>query len=428
MTLKLSNDGAKHIDLSSAIGITESKSMSAIYISAAKYVDATNGNDSWAGTFIAPWQTIEKARVSSLAGDTIFFRSGTYVHAGEYEFIWKNYRTLEAFPDEIAIIDGPPYLRGIGDQVIGMQITKADIVPRNVQAPNPNSIYLNGGANKIIDLILHDCKMGAFNHSDYGNDVIYDGCIIYDNGYILADRGHGHGIYCQNGFSAPLIVRNCIIFDNFGLGIHAYGEALQKMDNIQLIDNICFKAGSLSYPTFGPYANILLGGSVTTSAVNNPVWHGNMTYGGSTNRLGYDSPDVVNGLLEDNYLPEGVTIVGSDTTLINNVLAPEATNRVFAIWVSNTYDRYHVAIYNWEHLNSVVIPAATISTHLSVGDHYSLTNVQDLFVDIATGIVAGDGTVTVDMQASSHTVSTPAGWVAPAKTFPEFGCFILKKI
>jgi hypothetical protein len=39
----------------------------------------------------------------------------------------------------------------------------------------------------------------------------------------------------------------------------------------------------------------------------------------------------------------------------------------------------------------------------------------------------GHGTITVDMRAISHTVSTPYYWTAPATTFPEFGAFVLEK-
>jgi hypothetical protein len=45
---------------------------------AATYYVAPGGNDSAAGSIEAPWQTIAKAQASVVAGDTAYFRGGTY--------------------------------------------------------------------------------------------------------------------------------------------------------------------------------------------------------------------------------------------------------------------------------------------------------------------------------------------------------------
>ncbi|WP_433364503.1 right-handed parallel beta-helix repeat-containing protein [Actinoplanes sp. CA-142083] len=49
------------------------------YAAAAYYV-APNGNDSAAGTQAAPWATIAKAQSVAKAGDTVYFRGGTYAY------------------------------------------------------------------------------------------------------------------------------------------------------------------------------------------------------------------------------------------------------------------------------------------------------------------------------------------------------------
>jgi hypothetical protein len=53
-------------------------------------------------------------------------------------------------------------------------------------------------------------------------------------------------------------------------------------------------------------------------------------------------------------------------------------------------------------------------------------NVQDYFTDIQTLTITA-GVITVNMQAANRTVATPVLWTAPAKTFPQFGAFILVK-
>ena len=42
------------------------------------YVDGTNGNDNYPGTFTNPWRTINKANSTLQAGDTVYIRGGTY--------------------------------------------------------------------------------------------------------------------------------------------------------------------------------------------------------------------------------------------------------------------------------------------------------------------------------------------------------------
>src|SRR5687767_10465530 len=44
------------------------------------YYVAPNGNDSAAGTQAAPWASIARARAVATAGDTVYFRGGTYAY------------------------------------------------------------------------------------------------------------------------------------------------------------------------------------------------------------------------------------------------------------------------------------------------------------------------------------------------------------
>jgi len=45
---------------------------------AATYYVAPTGSDSAAGSQTAPWATIAKAQSMAAAGDTVYFRAGTY--------------------------------------------------------------------------------------------------------------------------------------------------------------------------------------------------------------------------------------------------------------------------------------------------------------------------------------------------------------
>lgn len=350
-----------------------------------------------------------------LNGDTLNLLGWTYL--GDYNYIGPQI-TITRYLAQRAIIDGSIAIGSDSTELKELEITCSSFTDREQESPSPSSRI-----NSIValtDLIIHDCNQGVYIPDEAGGGII-DGCIIFHNGYIGLDRGHGHGIYAQNAGDNPLVIKNCILFDGFGYNLHAYGEGVQKLDNIQFIDNISFKAMSLCAPTFDARPNLLLGGYGETNIVNKPVWHGNMTYGGAKNALGYQSAAIVNGLVEDNYLPEGITISDPDNvTLSGNVLAPEETNRVFVIPVRG---RAHVAIYNWEGLDSV---AVDVSGVFDVAATVTVTNVQDLFVDIVELVVSEAGTITIDMRAISHTVATPQGWTTPATTFPTFGCFVVE--
>ena len=73
------------------------------------YYVSPGGNDMNPGTITLPWQTIQKAADSLLAGDTVYIRSGTYhervipQHSGSDV---DHPITYAAYPGEIATIDG----------------------------------------------------------------------------------------------------------------------------------------------------------------------------------------------------------------------------------------------------------------------------------------------------------------------------------
>ena len=73
-------------------------------------------------------------------------------------------------------------------------------------------------------MVLHDCAQGL-GFWIYSPDSEAHGNLIFYNGWQGrgTDRGHGHGIYIQNRDGAKLLSDN-IIFDQFGLGIQAYGS------------------------------------------------------------------------------------------------------------------------------------------------------------------------------------------------------------
>jgi hypothetical protein len=72
------------------------------------YYVAPTGNDANPGTLSRPWQTIQKAASTLVAGDTVYIRAGTYHErvAPQHSGSEGNFITYAAYPGETATIDG----------------------------------------------------------------------------------------------------------------------------------------------------------------------------------------------------------------------------------------------------------------------------------------------------------------------------------
>ena len=119
-----------------------------------------------------------------------------------------------------------------------------------------DGINVIGAEVKLINLIVHDNLDGLFLSQGAANTQVY-GCIIYNNGHVASDRPHGHGLYIQNDTGRKTI-SNVISFNNFGLGMKAYGASLGRANGIYFDSVISFNNGSPGYfpgnPTSFPNA------------------------------------------------------------------------------------------------------------------------------------------------------------------------------
>lgn len=357
------------------------------------------------------------------AGARVWLRGGTY--SGDYVSSISGTAeapiTFRAYPGEIAIIDGG--LRIIGDYITwqdciirwtgwtSRESAEAGSAPTDIPVHDFNP---QGTGFRLINCVLHDLFSPGFWASA---DELY-GCISFNHGWTAPDRGHGHGIYVQNARPRKRIQHN-IIFNNFGWGIHCYGSSADLLDNISIESNIAFNAGILNNAA---YMDILIGAGdrPTTGA----IIRDNYTYGLASQGLQGYSAGLTGAVITDNYCPNGRsgTFAGSQESGNNWDIVG---NTSFAI--PNAYDntRAHIAVYNADALDRVAVDVSTVA---SAGRSYRLRNAQDYFNDIQTGTVAGDGTITIDMQAANRSVQAPVAWNAPATTFPQFGAFVLELV
>lgn len=272
-----------------------------------------------------------------------------------------------------------------------------------------------GASNEVRDFVITNHKGGGIYIEDSADTLVIDGCIILFNGWLddgtLDGLPHGHGIYLHGGKTT---IRNCIIYCNASNGIQVYG--LVNHDDVTLENNICFATHEM-WRTPGD-----LGMNYILSVGANAVLRNNCSYSVAGSRRANEISQNGDGILTDNYLIEGIYQynAGLWAETSGNVFAPEASNAVKAFAVRG---RLHVAIYNWELLNSVTVDVSSV---FSPGASVNVRNVEDYFVDITPMTVSGGGTISIDMRDSSRTTAAPQGLSAPATMFPEFGCFVIE--
>jgi S-layer homology domain len=384
-------------------------------------------------------------------GDTIWLRGGTY-NSPPYTSTLVGTSAapiiVRQYPGERAIIDGNydgdlPTLTILGKYAWfwGFEIFNSDPTRFTQDGDNPPrrgpGVHLSRDGTRLINMIVHDTSQGVITGEDATDARIY-GSLFYYNGYDSPDRGHGHGIYAQNLGSTPKPIHDNIIFQQYGWGIHAYGEG-GHLDNLDFQGNVSFNNGGLSG---GYHANILVGGLQVTT---NPKLIANYTYNTdheNKNDLGYaagcTSPQV-----KDNYFASheaidinncsSLTITGntfygttsgfSPSAFPNNTYYGQTRPTGVQVFVRpNAYElgRAHIVVYNWD-----LDPAVTVdlSSVLSPGASYVVRNAQNPFgAAVATGTYGG-GPISLPM--TGLTPAAPVGASLPPATGPEFQVFLL---
>ena len=221
-------------------------------------------------------------------GDTVWLRGGTYTSATPITSTLAGTASapvvVRQYPGERAILDarGATSPTNRGDFLTaggaystfwGFEIMDSD--PNRSTDTRPNMVVVNASHVKLINLIVHDGGIGFYTFSAPVDIEIY-GCLAYNNGWQEAVFGNGHGIYAKST-TGPLNLRDNILFDQFGYGIHIFTIAgPDGLTNIHAEGNVSFNNGSVDAdPVNSPNANILFGGSVP---VHNGTLVDNMTY------------------------------------------------------------------------------------------------------------------------------------------------------
>lgn len=194
--------------------------------------------------------------------------------------------------------------------------------------------YVRGGEGfmvfgdnlKFINLVVHDNADGFFLTEGADNTEVY-GSIVYNNGHVASDRPHGHGLYIQNN-TGRKTVTDVISFNNFGLGMNAYGANQGHANGINFDGITSFNNGSPGYFPNNPtqysnatnrrFSNMDIGSDVfpsnDASVTNSYLYHqpgsvveipgltlGRSPSGGNTNAV-----------VKDNYIAEPGDLLNVD--------------------------------------------------------------------------------------------------------------------
>lgn len=369
-----------------------------------------------------------------IPGDELNLLPGTYT--GNYKFTWSNGSanypiTCKSYSSTV-LVDGSIQISTEHVLIENLHIKDADFTNRTsvFAGSNPTDIPINDGVRvsvknvTIKDCIIENVRQGISVQTDIEN-VVIDGCVIFYVGWDATDRPHGHGIYTHKGTT----IRNCIIFSNSEFGAKVYGQDGENTDDCTLEDNIIFN-NSVIFEKKYTRGNILFGNY--TIDFYRPILRRNYTYQlpdnmipdyyglTNTNYLGF-AEAFFDAVMVDNYMPDGCVIHSEEawpstfSENRGNVFEAGQVNKIVVIPVRN---RLHVAVYNWETLETIEIPTDLTGSVI-------VRNVQDYFSDVQTTTVI-DGKITASML--NRTVSTPQGWTAPSSTFPQFGCFIVESV
>lgn len=449
------------------------------------FVSAT-ANSSGTGSFTHPWtfQTALNHPSALHPGDTVWIKGGIYTNTydAQTSFSCKTNGTENApiifrnYNNERVTIDGQLlyslYL-GLGTCSYtwfwGLEITNTASTDRNHDIPG--GITCTAENIKFINMIVHDTGTGIDCWKTAKNSETY-GCIIYHIGNNLLNgtnlEGHGHGMYLQNDTFGNKLIHNNIIFNTYGYGIKVWQTTTTAaLGNFDIQRNIVFNGGAASENLGGvgnnsrthnffvvangdnnPVLNTVIKQNYTYSDIKMPrpsvnafgLNYGvlNMTLDSNVlmcqTRLGYNNTPIFDASVKGNQIIAGIPPVygiylwgftQADYPQ-NNFVPIVPTSGLNYFVLPNKYEtgRAHIAIYNWDHSNSVSVDIA--NTGLQKGDKYELINSLDYFNDVITGIYDGSGTITIPMIG--HTAVQAIGSKQkPIISFPTFGAFLLRK-
>jgi hypothetical protein len=451
---------------------------------------SVNGSSRGLGTITATWdlQTALSHPFGVLPGDTILILGGVY--KGVFESTLRGREgspiIVRAYPGQEVTLDGnvPKDADGVlninGQHTWywGLTITNSDSIGDNYYK---DGVYFIGPNNKLINCIIHNNGGNGIGFWRPAiNSEIY-GCIIYHNGFKGTSRGHGHGIYAQNE-SGTKFIRDNIIFNSYGIGIHIYTEG-GSIQGFLIEGNTIFNSGM---PGSGFIErNILVGGGQPADRVSikNNFFYNRPGYPSKASvQLGYSVANR-NGEFSGNYMVDGTLQIIKgwnamqvlDNKLLshnekiqlisfdnfsnlrnpvfnnNNYFRGTISSNTFNDWQKssgqdrnsqysssipsqtmvsvheNRYDkgRGHIIVYNWDNNDEVSV---NLLPFLSRGDYFRVYDALNMFgAPVLEGVYKG-GAVSLSLKSTAFDlpIRADSNRDALTHTLPGFGVFVVQ--
>lgn len=427
-------------------------------------------------------------------GDTIWIRQGVYNGAFVSRLMGSRALPIivRGYPGERVILDG----NGIGWQKSALRIEGSWTWYRDFEITNSNqytfanarshSVEVFGPHTKLINLVIHGTGQGPGFWTQAVDAEIY-GCIVFSNGWLAADRGHGHGIYTQNNTGLKQI-RDNMFFNHFGYNFHAYGSSNSRINNYFVQGNVFFNGDFLAggntpaqdirienntfyrAPVGLGYGNpenknLVFSNNIVGSHMVARYWEGGRIHGNTVVPLDatVQDPGIAVYLrpnggkadfdIDENTYTRGPAKDGFDFTFNSGegvramrfqgwqALGFDANSKYLntarpyenqVILKGNEYDsnRGHLVIFNWQNLDEVEVDLLPLN--LRHGDVYEIRNIQNYFEETMSGIFDGSP---VKVPMNVWTAGTPLLMHYPKteevkpisrpSTFPEFGAFLV---
>lgn len=204
------------------------------------YYVSTIGNNNNPGTFTAPWRTISFGVDHIRAGDMLYIRGGTYQEMVDIVVngTSSNPIVISGYPEEAVIVDGRGNTRpshGSGDYLVTIEGDYITFSHMTVQDSGEHGIGVFGSHSTIEYLIVQgNWRKGAGLSGSY---EIADHLIVNNNALVNEFGAGGTLPTALTAGRSPdhAIIRHCIVYRNWGIGLSAY-----ESTNSTLEDNISY--------------------------------------------------------------------------------------------------------------------------------------------------------------------------------------------